>query len=136
MTYGILTGAFIAAYTLWDKQAVSVLLIPPLLQDWSANLVRAALLSPLAMRRREEVGAVWRAHKPEVIGVALLTPLAYILVLSALVFTPVSYVAPTREISILIGTAMGAHLLAEGDTPRRLFAAGAMVLGVVALALG
>ena len=136
VTYGILTGAFIAAYTLWDKQAVSVLLIPPLLQDWSANLVRAALLGPLAMRRREEVGAVWRAHKPEVIGVALLTPLAYILVLSALVFTPVSYVAPAREISILIGAAMGAHLLAEGNALRRLFAAGAMVLGVVALALG
>ena len=136
VTYGILTGAFIAAYTLWDKQAVSALLIPPLLQDWSANLVRAASLSPLAMRRREEVGAVWRAHKPEVIGVALLTPLAYILVLSALVFTPVSYVAPAREISILIGAAMGAHLLAEGNALRRLFAAGAMVLGVVALALG
>jgi hypothetical protein len=31
---------------------------------------------------------------------------------------------------------MGAHLLAEGNALRRLFAAGAMVLGVVALALG
>nr|HRJ12777.1 hypothetical protein [Alphaproteobacteria bacterium] len=28
--------------------------------------------------------------------------------------TPVSYVAPLREVSILIGTAMGARLLAEG----------------------
>jgi hypothetical protein len=51
-------------------------------------------------------------------------------------FTPVSYVAPAREISILIGTAMGARLLAEADAPRRLGAAGAMVLGVVALAIG
>jgi len=51
-------------------------------------------------------------------------------------FTPVSYVAPAREISILIGTAMGDRLLAEADAPRRLGAAGAMVLGVVALAIG
>lgn len=134
--YGVLTGVFIAAYTLWDKHAVSVLLTPPLLQDWSANLVRTALLAPLAARRREAVRAVWRAHKLEVLGVAVLTPLSYILVLTALVFTPVSYVAPAREISILIGAAMGASLLGEANAERRLLAAGAMVFGVAALALG
>ncbi len=53
-----------------------------------------------------------------------------------MVFTPVSYVAPAREISILVGTAMGARLLAEGDARRRMFAASAMVLGVTALAVG
>ncbi|HEX5915699.1 MAG TPA: hypothetical protein VFY54_21555, partial [Rubrobacter sp.] len=63
-------------------------------------------------------------------------PLSYILVLTALVFTPVSYVAPAREISILIGAAMGARLLAEGDVRRRLIAASVMVLGILALALG
>jgi hypothetical protein len=51
-------------------------------------------------------------------------------------FTPVSYVAPAREISILIGTAMGTRLLAEGDAGRRFVAACAMMLGVVALAIG
>ncbi len=60
----------------------------------------------------------------------------YILVLTAMKFTPVSYVAPAREISILIGTAMGTRLLSEGDVQRRLAAAGAMVLGVVALVVG
>ncbi|MDQ4127025.1 MAG: EamA family transporter, partial [Actinomycetota bacterium] len=62
--------------------------------------------------------------------------LSYILVLTALVFTPVSYVAPAREISILIGVAMGAQLLSEGQAASRLIAAAAMVAGVVALALG
>jgi drug/metabolite transporter (DMT)-like permease len=136
VAYGLLTGASIAAYTLWDKHAVSALLIPPLLQNWSATLVSVALLTPLAVRRRAKVTAVWREYRPEVLGVALLTPLSYILVLTALISAPVSYVAPAREVSILIGTAMGASLLAEGDAKRRLFAAGAVVLGVVALALG
>jgi uncharacterized membrane protein len=54
----------------------------------------------------------------------------------ALVFTPVSYVAPAREISILMGAAMGARLLSEGDSTRRLIAAGAMVVGIIALTLG
>jgi drug/metabolite transporter (DMT)-like permease len=66
----------------------------------------------------------------------VLIPLAYILVLTAMQFTPVSYVAPAREISILIGTAMGVRLLGETDAPRRLAGAGAMVLGVIGLAVG
>jgi drug/metabolite transporter (DMT)-like permease len=134
--YGLLTGGFIAAYTLWDKQAVSALLIPPLLQSWATTLVTTALLTPLAMRHRGKAAEIWRNHKPEVLGVAVLSPLSYILVLTALVFTPVSYVAPAREISILIGVLMGTRLLAEGNIRQRVLAAGAMVAGIVALALG
>ncbi len=134
--FSLLTGAIIAAYTLWDKRAVSALGIPPLLLEWGSNLGRVAILTPVALARFDEVRQLWRAHRREVLLVALLTPLSYILVLTALVFTPVSYVAPAREISILVGTAMGARLLAEGDAGRRLVAAGAMVVGVAALALG
>jgi drug/metabolite transporter (DMT)-like permease len=134
--YGLLTGALIAAYTLWDKYAVSTLAVPPLLLDYGSNAVRAVLLTPVALRLRADVRHEWRVHRREALGVAVLTPLAYILVLTALVTTPVSYVAPARELSILIGTIMGARLLAEGDTRRRLGAACAIVAGVVALALG
>jgi uncharacterized membrane protein len=51
-------------------------------------------------------------------------------------FTPVSYVAPAREISILIGAFFGAKLLGEGDATRRLLAAAGMTAGIIALALG
>ena len=136
VVYGLLTGVFIAGYTIWDKQAVSALMIPPLLQSWATILVTTLVLTPTALTRRKKIRALWRAHKPEVFGVAILSPLSYILVLTALVFTPVSYVAPAREISILIGAAMGARLLSEGDSTRRLIAAGAMVVGIIALALG
>jgi drug/metabolite transporter (DMT)-like permease len=134
--FGLLTGAVIACYTLWDKHAVSALLIPPLVYDWGVGLTRALLLTPVGLRRRAEALALWRAHRWEVLGVAILSPLAYILVLTALVTTPVSYVAPAREISILIGAILGARLLAEADAPRRLAAAGTIVVGVVALAFG
>jgi hypothetical protein len=115
---------------------VSALLIPPLLQSWVTTVVTTGLLTPLAARNLGKVRAIWSEHRFETLGVAVLSPLSYILVLTALVFTPVSYVAPAREISILIGAAMGAHLLAEGDVRRRLAAAGVMVLAISALASG
>jgi drug/metabolite transporter (DMT)-like permease len=134
--YGLLTGLFIAAYTLWDKVAVSTLLIPPLLYDWASNVGRSILLAPLALRRRQEVRALWRSHRREVLGVAVLSPLSYLLILFVMTSTPVHYVAPAREISILMAALLGAGALAEGDAKRRLLGAGGMVLGVLALALG
>ncbi len=134
--YGLITGVLIASYTLWDKHAVSVLLIPPLLFDWTNTLGRTLLLTPHALRHWEAIRFEWRDHRRAAFVVAIFSPLAYILVLTALVFTPVSYVAPAREISILIGTIMGARLLSEGDGRRRIVAAGGMVIGVIALALG
>jgi drug/metabolite transporter (DMT)-like permease len=134
--YALITGFFIAAYTLWDKQAVSHFAITPLVLDWGANVGRALLLTPLAVKYSDQAMTEWREHKYEAIACAVLIPLAYILVLTAMQFTPVSYVAPAREISILIGTLMGTRLLGEGDVPRRLAGACAMVLGVVGLAVG
>lgn len=130
------TGVVIATYTLWDKTAVSTLLVPPLLYDWATVVGQSVLLAPVALRRRAEMRDVWRRQRGAVLGVGILSRLAYILVLTALVVTPVSYVAPAREIGILIGAVLGARVLAEGHALRRGLGAAAMVLGVIALALG
>ena len=53
-----------------------------------------------------------------------------------MVFTPVSYVAPAREVSILIGAIMGARFLAEGDAKLRIAAAIVILIGLTCLALG
>jgi hypothetical protein len=53
-----------------------------------------------------------------------------------MVFTPVSYVAPAREVSILAAALMGTQLLAEGNVAQRLAAAAAMVAGIICLTLG
>ncbi len=67
---------------------------------------------------------------------AALSALAYVLVLYALERAPVSYVAPAREVSIVVGAALGVGVLSEADGARRLAAAGAIVAGLAALALG
>lgn len=136
IVYALITGLFIAGYTLWDKQAVTRFAVSPLVLDWGANLGRAIMLTPFAVRFWPQTQTEWREHRYEATCIAALIPLSYILVLTAMRFTPVSYVAPAREISILIGTVMGARLLAEGDAKRRVTAAGAMVLGLIGLAIG
>jgi drug/metabolite transporter (DMT)-like permease len=134
--YGLLTGAIIGVYTLWDTYAVTTLMIPPLLQYYGSTVGRVVILAPVAVRRRYEFKALWRDHRSALFVVGILSPISYILVLTALAISPVSYVAPTREISILLGALLGASLLAEGDTVRRLAASAAMMVGVIVLALG
>jgi drug/metabolite transporter (DMT)-like permease len=136
VVFALLTGVLIAAYTLWDKQAVSAVHIAPLLYFWGLTTARAILLTPLGVARWQTVRQEWMSHRREAFGIAVLSGVAYVLVLIALTVTPVSYVAPTREIGILIGALMGSRWLAEGDASRRLAGAGAMVVGVVALAVG
>lgn len=134
--YALLTGVTIAAYTLWDKRGVGVLLIPPIVYEWGANVFRVLILAPLALRRWPEVRGEWASNRAAVLAVASLSPLAYILVLTALAISPVSYVAPAREIGILLGVLVGARALTEADIGTRSIAAILMVGGVIALALG
>ena len=134
--FALLTACMIASYSVVDKIAVSAYLIPPLLHDWATNLGRVFIMTPMAIRQPVQVREAWRRYRKEIIGVAVLCPLSYILVLSAMVFTPVSYIAPAREISILVAAILGTQLLAERDAKRRLCAATAMVAGVICLALG
>ena len=133
--FGVLTGLFIASYTLWDKVAVSQLHLPPVLYDTISVIVRALLLLPVGLRLWPQVVGLWREHKVEIVGVGFFSELAYILVLTAMQTTPVIYTAPLREVSILIATVMGALLLHEGNLRRRLPAAAAILLGVITLAV-
>ncbi|MCB9100038.1 MAG: EamA family transporter [Anaerolineales bacterium] len=135
LIFGLITGVLIAGYTLWDKYAVSTLRVPPLLLDYGSTLGRVGMLAPYARRHWSEVLAEWRSHRFEVIGVACLNPLSYILVLTALTFTAVSYVAPAREVSVLIAVILGTGWLKEGHALRRIAAAHLIILGVMGLAL-
>ena len=133
--YGIATGVVVAAYTLWDKYAVSEVGVDPLLVGYFSFLGYMVLPLPYALRRWRLLREKWHHHRWEVLGVAALAPLSYLLVLFAMTFTPVSLVAPVREVSILFGALMGGRFLQEGGAFSRLPAAAAIVIGVVALAL-
>jgi drug/metabolite transporter (DMT)-like permease len=134
LLFGLGAGFLIGGYTVWDAYAVSVLLVPPLLLDYVSSIGRAVLLAPVGLKRRDLISKCWREHRARVIAIAVFNPLAYILVLYALTFTPVVYVAPTREVSVLITVVVGSILLGEGDLRRRLFWAVWIFIGIALLA--
>ena len=133
--YGLATGVTIAGYTLLDGWGVKRAGVPPLVFYWMGEVVQMLALSPLALGQRAEIASLWRRQRARVIGIALLSPLSYILILIALRQGDVGHIAPAREVSILIGAWLGGRVLGEGDRRRRLVAAGAFAAGVIALAV-
>ncbi|TQS74161.1 EamA family transporter [Ornithinibacillus gellani] len=131
VSYGLLIGVMIASYTLVDKLAVSTFVIPPILLIYGFIIGQIILLTPKAIKNWSDVKSDWHKHRNKAIGVGILNPLAYILVLVAMTFTPVSHVAAVREMSILIGTIMGTKMLSEGFGSRRMIAAGTMIIGII-----
>jgi drug/metabolite transporter (DMT)-like permease len=135
MYYGVVTGITIAAYTLWDAHSVTTLGVPPLVQ-MAGVVMEAAVLTPVALAKRPEIGRLWREHRWDAAVIAVLSPLAYTLVLYALRIAPVAVVAPARELSIVIGGVIAWRVLHEPSPARRLAGAAIVLAGVCALAVG
>ena len=74
IVFAVLTGVAIAAYTVWDKQAVDASALAPIVYYWGTNTIAALLLTPWVARppRRPAAGvddvappcAVRRAAEP------------------------------------------------------------------------
>jgi drug/metabolite transporter (DMT)-like permease len=136
LVFGLLTGLSVAVYTLWDAYAMNQAAIAPLLYQAGISFARMLMLLPFIGMRRDAVEMTWRLDKQKAAAIAVLSSLAYLIILFVLAFTPVSYVAPMRTLSILIGVLLGANILKEKDMRRRLVASGAIVVGVVLLNVG
>jgi drug/metabolite transporter (DMT)-like permease len=136
MHYGLLTGLFIAGYTVVDGYAVKVVLMSPILLDYFGNFARLVLLVPTVLRDRMTAAEHWRKQWRYAIVVATISPVSYVLVLYAMKAAPLSHVAPAREVSMLFAALIGGHLLGERDRVARIGGAALIALGVIALALG
>lgn len=132
--WGLLIGAFIAAYTLNDGWAVKVLLIHPLLIEYTGNLFRVIVLSPKALADRAQLMPEIKQYIAPALTVSLLGPVGYVLVLYAMKIAPISHVAPARELSTLVGVYFGARMLKENVTLERMLGAMCIVGGVFSLA--
>ncbi len=136
MVYGVVTGVFIASYTVVDGYAVKVVLMSPILVDYMGNFVRVALLAPSVLRDLPTARRLWHLQWRYALLVAVVSPVAYVLVLFAMQQAPLSHVAPAREVSMLFAALIGGQLLGEGDRLARLLGAMLIAAGVMALALG
>ncbi|MEZ5685964.1 MAG: EamA family transporter [Paracoccaceae bacterium] len=137
LRWGAATGGLIASYTVVDAYAVKALGVAPVVLDWFSNLMRFFLLLPLVLANPGRARVAMRGYWGLALGVGLLSPLSYILVLAALRSgAPLSLVAPMREMSMMVGALMGMFILREPVGPVRLAGCAVLVLGVVLLSAG
>lgn len=136
LAYGLVTGVFIASYTVVDGYGVKVLLMSPILIDYLGNLVRLVLLVPPAMRDLPTAALLWRRQWKYAVFIGIVSPVSYVLVLYAMQDAPLSHVAPAREVSMLFAALIGGQLLGEGDRGPRIAGAALIAAGVMGLALG
>jgi drug/metabolite transporter (DMT)-like permease len=135
--YALLTGLIISGYSVLDKQGVQH--VAPLLyvyiQTAVSGLAMLAFISRLYSRDafKQEL----RRHARSIAVAGILQTGAYGLVLIALTLpgVPVSYVGPFREVGVVIGVALGALVLKERVTRRRMSGAALIAAGAVAIAL-
>jgi drug/metabolite transporter (DMT)-like permease len=131
--WGVATGLLIASYTLVDGYAVKVALLSPILLDYLGNALRVPIMLPAALADRAGFMRDCRAQWKPALVLALISPVAYVLVLYAVQLAPLSRVAPAREVSMLVAALLGGHLLGEGERGWRLAGAALMAGGVVLL---
>jgi drug/metabolite transporter (DMT)-like permease len=136
LQYGLLTGMFIAAYTLWDKAAVVDYHVSAMAVTFASMLLPLLLLLPVVMKEKSALEHELQQHWKQALLVAVCQPLSYLLVLIALKYAPVTYVAPVREMSIVFGVFFGAGVLKEADVTKRITAALVIMAGIVLIALG
>ena len=135
MRYAVLTGFTIAAYSIVDKEGVGH--IQPVLYMYFLTIGSAVLLTPyiLSYKGSEAVKTEWRANAIPITVSGLLVFAAYGLVLTAFSLSRVSYVAPAREVGIVIGVLLGVYVLKEPFGGGRLFGSGFIVGGLAMIAL-
>ncbi|MFA4914765.1 MAG: DMT family transporter [Burkholderiaceae bacterium] len=132
--WGVATGGMIASYTVVDAYAVKILGIAPVVLDWFCNLLRFLLLAPLYVSKPRRAFRSMRGYWWIAIGVGLLSPMSYILVLFALSSgAPLSLVAPMREMSMMVGALMAMMILREQVGKWRLVGCAVLIAGVVLL---
>jgi len=136
VSYGLATGMTIAAYTLWDDHSVNALSIPPLPYFTTGLVLQTILLAPGIWPRRSAAIPELRAEWRQIAVVAVLSPLAYVLVLQAMVLAPVALVAPARETSIVVGGLLSWWLLREPNPARRLAGSVIVLVGIACLVAG
>jgi drug/metabolite transporter (DMT)-like permease len=133
--WGSATGVLIATYTIVDAYSVTVLGVDPVILDWFSNLLRFVLLAPVVVQSHARFPGLMRGKWRLALGVGVLSPLSYILVLAALgMGAPVSIVAPAREMSMMIGALFGMVILHERVGRWRLVGCAVLIAGVMSLA--
>jgi uncharacterized membrane protein len=131
--------AFIAAltgsiYSVIDK--VGVQNLHPVFYTWFINLWMSVFIGLYLLVRKEvSFMKVWQEWKREILIIATLQNVAYLLVLMAMQMSKVSYVVAFRQVGALFGAGMGIIFLKETQWKTRITGALILTSGLVLIGL-
>ena len=145
--WALFTGFFISIYSTIDK--VGVRYFDPLVYlylfisvtsitlsvQWLMPSRRSALLDEV--KPMNDANSIGAKAKPigRVLAGALFGTAAYTLVLMALQLSPVSYVSPVRELSVVIGAWLGIRVMGEQGGRVRIAASLLIAIGILTIAV-
>ncbi|MDF2579348.1 MAG: hypothetical protein K0S49_927 [Microbacterium sp.] len=133
--FGLVTGVAIAAYTLWDAHALRAGQLSPVAFMVGCTALEVPMFTALLGRRLPAAVKMLRTDWRRLLVFGVLSPLSYILVLSAVTIAPVAIVAPMREVSVVLVSLFGAFVLREARPGARLAASAVVVAGIALLAI-
>jgi drug/metabolite transporter (DMT)-like permease len=137
LAWGLGIGLLIASYLLLDGYSVKALKVEPFLLGWFANLFGVLMLTPPMIRKRAATLLRMRGHWLPALIVGLVSPLSYFLMLKAVQLgAPLSLAAPSREMSMMVATLLGALVLRETVGSGRWLGCACVVAGVMLLGKG
>ncbi|MGQ9645542.1 MAG: EamA family transporter [Thermodesulfobacteriota bacterium] len=130
-----LTAAIASSiYSVIDK--VGVQMLHPAFYIWFINLWMTTFMGlTLILRREVSFLKIWKESKKEILTIAILQNIAYLLVLMALQMSKVSYVVAFRQVGALFGAGMGIYFLKESYWKTRVTGAIILTLGLILIGL-
>ena len=120
-TFALIAAFGAACYTIWDKRSVQR--VPAFAYIYVYTAITAVAYGAFIWHRypRADVAAEWRRNRSAILQVGFFNITSYLLVLFALRTGTSSYVIALRQLSIVVGVALGALILREHiSVPKRL----------------
>jgi drug/metabolite transporter (DMT)-like permease len=135
LLWALLTAGAIASYSITDK--VGVARTHPLAYVIVLLGLNGLTMTPYVLWKRDmrQLRLQWRQTWPSAVTGGVLSLVAYLLVLTAMRMTQVSYVAALRETSVVFAAALGARVLGEPYGGRRICASVVVACGLFLLVL-
>lgn len=135
LVFGVLTGVAIAIYTIWDAHAVRTANLSPVAFMVGTTVLQVPFYTVAVRRRWGAVRELGRMQWRRILAFGVLSPLSYILVLTAIQIAPVALVAPLREVSVVLVSLFGVVVLRESRPGWRIAASLVVAAGIVMLAV-
>ena len=122
LPWALATAGTIATYSMTDK--IGVARTHPLAYVIMLLGLNGLALTPYVLWQRDprRLASLWCRTWPAVVAGGVLSLVAYLLVLTAMRLTQVSYVAALRETSVVFAALLGARVLGEPYGGRRMLA--------------